>query len=90
MSKKNICANLSDLHGIWRVLKKVKERKSKIKFSKIAPKDDLLIVGIGDTSFKTDKKAVGGVLLFLAISAMIKDLPIYWKAKTISRVYHSS
>ena len=66
MSKKNNCAKISDLHGISRVLKKVKERKSKIKFSKIAPKDDLLIVGIGDTSFKTDKKTVGGVLLFLA------------------------
>ena len=70
--------------------KKVKERKSKIKFSKIAPKDDLLIVGIGDTSFKTDKKTVGGVLLFLANSVITRALPIYWKAKTITRVCHSS
>ena len=70
-------------------MKKVKERKSKIKFSKIAPKDDLIIIGIGDTSFKTDDKTVNGVPLFLANSVMTRALPIYWKAKTIARVCHS-
>ena len=60
-----------------RVLKKVRERDSKIKFSRIAARDDLIVVGIGDASFKSEEKAVGGVLLFLANSQMTKALPIY-------------
>ena len=66
--------------------KKSKERSSKMKFSKIAPKDDLMIVGIGDASFISDDKAVGGVLLFLTNESMTRAAPIYWKSKTISRV----
>ena len=64
----------------------MKDRSSKMIFSKIGPKEDLIIVGIGDTSFKTDDKAIGGVLLFLCNSSMTKAAPIYWKSKTISRV----
>ena len=44
MSKKNNCMKISDLCNILRVLKKVRERDSKIKFSKMAARDDLAIV----------------------------------------------
>ena len=47
-------------------------------------------MGIGDASFKSDDKAVGGVLLFLSNSSMTRAVPIYWKSKTISRVCYSS
>ena len=57
-----------------------------MKFSKIAPKEKLMVVGIGDASFKSDDKAIGGVLLFLANGDMTRDAPIYWKSKTIARV----
>ena len=33
-----------------------------MKFSGIGLKEDLMIVGIGDASFKADDKAVGGVI----------------------------
>ena len=49
-----------------------------------------MIIGIGDASFKSDDKAVGGVLLFLANEEMKKAVSIYWKSKTISRVCYSS
>ena len=61
-----------------------------MKFLRIGLKEDLIIVGIGDTSFKLDDKAVGGVLLFLSNSSMTRAAPIYWKSKTISRVCYSS
>ena len=35
-----------------------------IKFSKIGPRDDLIIIGIGDASFKSKEKAVDGVFCF--------------------------
>ena len=72
------------------MLKKAKERSPMMKFTRIVPKDDLMIVGIGDASFKSDDKAVGGVLLFLTDTSMTKVTPIYWKSKTISRVCYSS
>ena len=90
MSKKNNSTQIEDLRDISRVLKKAKESSSKMKFSKIGPKDDLMIVGIGDASFKLDDKAVGGVLLILANTSMTRAAPIYWKSKTISRVCYSS
>ena len=43
MSKKNNSAQIKDLRDISRVLKKVKERSSKMKFLRIGPKDDLII-----------------------------------------------
>ena len=49
-----------------------------------------MIIGIGDASFKSDDKAVGGVLLFLANEDMTRAAPVYWKSKTISRVCYSS
>ena len=44
---------------------------------------------IGDSSFKSDDKAIGGVLLFLVNESMTRAVPIYWKSKTISRVCYS-
>ena len=64
MSKKNNSAEISDLMSVSRVLKKVQERSSKIKFSKIRPREDLIIIGIGDALFKLEEKTVGGVLIF--------------------------
>ena len=49
-----------------------------------------MVIGIGDASFKSDDKAIGGVLLFLANEDMIKAVPIYWKSKMIARVCYSS
>ena len=68
----------------------MRERDSCLKFEKIGDREDLIIVGIGEASFKTEDKAVGGVFLFLANKEMTRAAPIYWKSKQISRVCHSS
>ena len=76
MSKMNRSAQIRDLRDVSRIVNKAKGRSSKVKFSRIGPKDDLIIVAIGDPSFKVDDKAVGGVFLFLAISSMTRASPI--------------
>ena len=68
MSKKNQGATIVDLRAVNLILKKVRERESCIKYEQIGDKDDLIIVGVGDTSFKQDDKAIGGIFLFLANS----------------------
>ena len=45
-----------------------------------------MIVGIGDASLKSDDKAVGGAIVFSTYSSMTRAFPLYWKAKTVSKV----
>ena len=61
-----------------------------IKYLKIGSKENLILVEVGDASYKQDDKAIGGVILLLANSSFTKALPIYWKSKQIERVCHSS
>ena len=49
MSKKNNSAKIADLRNISRVLKKVREKRSMVKYSRIAPRGDIILIGIGDT-----------------------------------------
>ena len=65
MSKKNTNATIADLRDVDRILKKVRERDRCLKLEKIGKRKDLIMVGIGDASFKTEEKVVGGVFLFL-------------------------
>ena len=61
-----------------------------IRFSRIGDKEDLIVLGMGDTSFKVDEKAVGGIILFLSNTAMTCAVLIFWKSKTLVRVRYSS
>ena len=90
MSKNNKRATIGNLRDVSRVLKKVRERESRVKYARIGDKEDLVVVGIGDASFKVDDKAIGGVSLFLANRDLTRASPIYWKSKQIDRVCHSS
>ena len=71
-------------------MKKVRERKSLIKYEHLGDADDLVIIGVGDASYKQDQKAVGGIFLFLSNSSISHAAPIFWKTKQIDRVCHSS
>ena len=83
MSKKNNTATISDLRDFNGILKKVRERDSKLKFERFGEREDVIIVGIADTSFKTEDKAMGGVFLFIANTNMTRAAPIYWKSNRL-------
>ena len=68
----------------------MREQEIKLKYKWIGDKDDLVIVRVGYASFKTDDKAIGGVVLFLANSSMTRAAPIFWKTKQIEQVCHRS
>ena len=72
------------------MLKKARERESKVKYSRIGKLEDLVVLGTGDASYKVDDKSVGGISLFLANRDLDRASPIYWKSKQIVRVCHSS
>ena len=72
------------------MLKKVKIRQSKVKFSKIGKKEDLVIHAVGDASYKCDAPSVGGNLIMLGNKNSNKVSPIFWKSKQIQKVCHSA
>ena len=60
MSKTGSKATIGDLKKLNRVIKKVSDRQSKVKFTHIGNKQDLVLHAIGDASFKSDGPSVGG------------------------------
>jgi len=68
---------MSDLRDINQILKRVCEKESKIKYGHLGDRDDLLIIRLGDESYKQDDKAIGGVILLLANSSFTQASPIY-------------
>ena len=59
MSKKNQGATISDLRDINRILKDIHSNDSKIKYGYLGNKEDLVVIGLGDVSYKQDDKAIG-------------------------------
>ena len=52
--------------------------------------ENLEIIGIGDASYKCDKKSVGGDLIFIKEAHSNRASLVYWKTKQIQKVTHSS
>ena len=54
MSKKNAKATIGDIKKVNQLVIKIRIRQSKVKFSKVGRKEDLLIHAVGDASYKCD------------------------------------
>ena len=90
MSMKGKDATLKDLRRINHIVEWIKERESRVVFSHIGKKEELQITGIGDASYRSDSKSIGGSLILLGNKKNEKAVPIYWKSKSISKVCHSA
>ena len=67
MARKSKKGTLRDLANINKVIKKIKMKKYEVIFTRIGRKEDLGISGIGDASYKLNKKAIGGNMVLLQI-----------------------
>ena len=81
---------IADSHNVNRVLKKVEYKESGIIYGHVGQKEELMILGIDDASFKMDEKAVGGIILFFVNKEMTRTSPIHCKSKQIERVCYLS
>merc|ERR1711942_332862 len=90
LAKKNSSATIADLRNVNKVVEKVKKEENKVVYTKVGEKENLQIIGIVDASYKTDDKAIGGMMMMIANKEMTKASPVMWKAKQIERVCHSS
>ena len=90
MSKKNSSATIGDLKNINRVVEKIKSQPSRVEFTKIGRKEDLMIHGLTDASYKSDSKSISGQIIMLGNIKNKKTVPIYWKSRVIIKVCHSA
>ena len=90
MSMKNNEAKIRDLKQINHVVKRIKDKPNQVVFSKVGEKDDLVVFGLGDASYRCDAKSIGGNLILLGSKCTYNAVPIFWKSKTIQKVCHSA
>ena len=90
MSMKNNDAKIRDLKRVNHVVKRIRSKPNKVVFSKVGKKDDLVVFGMGDASYRIDDKSIGGNLILLGSRCTNDAVPIFWKSKTIRKVCHSA
>ena len=61
----------------------MQSKQSKVQFSQIGLKEDLVIHAVGDASYRSDGPSIGGSLIMLGAKTSSKVNPLYWKSKQI-------
>ena len=77
LAKRQKKAVIKDLREVNRVLKKVREKESKVVFTKIGEKDDLCVMGESDASYHHDNRLVDGEVTMLVNQRTGKAAPVY-------------
>ena len=78
MSKKNSNATIKDLKKINKVIEKIRAKPCRVNFTKIGNKEDLILLGITDASYKSDEKSISGTIVMLGNVKNENVIPIFW------------
>jgi hypothetical protein len=90
MAHQNHSAKIKDLKRINKVLERIHAKPSEVMFRRVGKKEDLMVYGLADGSFKLDDRSVGGDLVILGNKSTLAGVPVYWKLKTIKTICHSA
>jgi hypothetical protein len=60
MSKKNAGACIRDLKKINHVIEKIQEKPNKVEYTRIGDKEDLMLHGLTDASYKPEDRSISG------------------------------
>ena len=86
LAKRQKKAVIKDLREINRVLKKVREKESRVLFTKIGEKNELCVMGVSDASYHQDDRSVAGEMIMLGNQRTGKAAPMYWRSGVIRKV----
>jgi hypothetical protein len=89
MSKKNSKAEIRDLKKMNKVIYRIREKPNRVTYGKIGKKEDLVVLGLTDASYKPDEKSISGQLIALGNRKNNKVCPLFWKSKQIVIICHS-
>ena len=76
LGKRQKKATIKDLRDVNRVLKKVKDKESKVLFTRIGEKDELYVIGVSDASYHYDDRSVAGEIIMLGSKKTGKAAPL--------------
>ena len=79
LAKRQKKAVIKDLREINRVLKKVREKESRVLFTKIGEKNELCVMGVSDASYHQDDRSVAGEMIMLGNQRTGKAAQMYWR-----------
>merc|ERR1712163_37665 len=79
LAKKNNSATISDLRNVNKILEKVKKEENKVVYGRVGDKEKLQVIGVVDSSYKSDEKSIVGMLIMIADDKIIAASPIMWK-----------
>ncbi len=86
LAKRQKKAVIKDLREVNRVLKKVREKESKVVFTKIGEKEELCVMGVSDELYNHDDRSVAGEMVMLGNQRTGKAAPIYLRSGVIRKV----
>ena len=77
---------LKDLKGVNGILEKMREKESKVVFSRIGEEKDLCILGIRDASYHQSDSAVAGEMIRMGSKKSMAASPMFWRFGVIRKV----
>ena len=72
LPKRQKKATIKDFREINRMLKKIREKESRVLFTTIGKKDELSVIGVSDASYNHDDRSVAGEMIMLGNQKTIK------------------
>ena len=64
----------------------MREKQSRVVFTKIGQKEDLCIMGVSDASYHCDDRSIAGEMIVLGNTQTGKTAPMYWRSGVIRKV----
>ena len=88
LSMKGKDATLEDMKYANHVIKKAKNKNSKVTYKLCSKAESLVVYGLSDASYKAGEKAIGGQFLLIGNTDEVV-MPIFWRSKLIKKVCKS-
>ena len=79
-------AKIKDLKTVNRVLKRMREKESKIEFSRVGGKGELCVMGVSDASYHQQEKSTAGEIIMLGSTRTPAAVPLYWRSGVVRNV----
>ena len=86
LAKRQKKAVKQHIREVYRLVKRVIEKESKVVFTKIGEKEELCVMGVSDASYHHDDKSVAGEMIMLGNRRTGRAAPMYWRSGVIRKV----
>ncbi len=77
---------LKDLRDINRIVEKIGEKKIKVVFGKVARKQDMCVIGIGDAKYNQENPTIAEAMITIGYVNNKRVAPVFWKSGVVNRV----